>query len=504
MKILYDKLRRFCLSFEVFSGDSRFRWNDSFCESDSAFAEVQAVGGKRGKQTKTSNTLLWFEKFRILVLSLPRKTELPRKRKSLEKTGKLKPDQYTSRHKRGAALLVILAVSSLILPLIQGVWLDTQLDYQFRRYHLNKLQARWNANAGVSLSLLRIYIFKGIEKSVPKKWESLVRPALDQVWLFPFMWPLPPVEDMLESEKESLQSLTQQSLLKGSYSASITVEDGLLDINDLSSPLPFLKDFTYDSLFNLLWSAVQEDQELKEQYNEKDIEEILNNLSDWTDLDNESQNGGSEELIETGKFPLNRSFISVEEIKKVPKVTSAIFEILKPNITTYGPKSLNINYVKTAVLKALNFSPDLIEQILLRTQISSEFYQPFSSTKEFCNFIREQSFDWCGELKTAYQTVDMLSFNFPVAFRIRSNGEYRGRLVELEGLLYDLSSSALNYQKAVYQEQKRRKKEESAGHSRENQAKNLQQIGKPKAKEQLKIDYSYYKSLVIMFIKENL
>ena len=408
------------------------------------------------------------------------------------------------KHKGGAALLVILSVSSMILPLIQGVWLDTQLDYQFRRYHLSRLQARWNANAGMSLSLLRLYIFKGIERSVPKKWEALIRPVLDQVWFFPFMWPLPPAEDMLESEKESLQSLTQQSFLKGSYSVSIAVEDGLLDINDLSSPLPFLRDFTYNSLFNLLWNAIREDQELKDQYDEKEVGEILNNLSDWTDLDNESQNGGSEELIQTDQYPLNRSFISVEEIKKAPKVTLRIFEILKPHITTYGSKSLNINYAKEELLSALGFLPNLVELILLRTQIGSEFYQPFSSQKEFCDFIREQGSDWCGELKTTYKTLDMLSFNFPMAFRIRSVGEYKGQLVELSALLYDLSSSALNYQKAVYQEQKRREKEDLAGPLQEEPAENRQTNQKGEGEGPLKFDYSYFKSLVIMFLEENL
>ena len=402
------------------------------------------------------------------------------------------------RQKRGAVLLVILAFFSVILPLLQGVWLDSQLDYQFRRYHFNKLQARWNAHAGVSLSLLRLYIFKGVEKSVPKKWENVVRPVLDQIWLFPFMWPLPSSEDLLDSEKESLQSLTQQSFVKGSYSVLIAAEDGLLDINDLSSSLPFLRNFTYDTLFNLLWNAVQEDPELKEEYDEKDIEEVLNNLSDWTDLDNESQNGGSEDRIETGQYPLNRSFISVEEIKKTPQVTLKIFEILKPHITTYGSKSLNINYAKEEVLKALNFSPALIEQILLRTQIGSEFYQPFSSEKGFCDFVREQSFDWCGELKSIYQTLDMLSFNFPMAFRIRSNGEYRGQSVGLETLLYDLSSSALSYQKTVYQERERRKNKEKSVNLRKNSSEDL------KKNEKTEFDYSYYNSLVIMFFKENL
>ena len=365
---------------------------------------------------------------------------------------------YRLKHKGGAALLVIVALFGMLMPLIQGVWLDSQLEYQFRRRHLNQMQARWNAHAGLGLSLLRLYIFKGIENSVPEKWESLVRPVLDQIWLFPFMWPLPPSEDMLDSERDILQSLSQQSLLKGSYSISIQAEDGLLDVNDLSSPLPFLRNFTYDSLFNLLWEALQEDEELKDQYTEKDVDEILNNLSDWTDLDNDSQNGGSEELIEEGRFPLNRSFISIEEIKKTPKVNLEIFEILKDHITTYGPKSLNINYAGEEVLSALKLSPALVEQILLRTQISSEYYEPFSSQEEFCNFIKEQDFDWCGEIKGIYQTLDMLSFGFPMAFRIRSHGEYRKQLAGLSALLYDLSSSALKYQKAVYQEEKRRKK----------------------------------------------
>ncbi|MDE0091840.1 MAG: type II secretion system protein GspK, partial [Oligoflexia bacterium] len=291
----------------------------------------------------------------------------------------------------------------------------------------------------------------------------------------------------------------QLSFLTGSYISSIMAEDGLLDVNDLSSPLLFLRDFTYDTLFNLLWSAVQEDPELKEQYDEKDIEEILNNLSDWTDLDNDSQNGGSEELIEAGRFPLNRSFISIEEIKKTPKVTLEIFAVLSPHITTYGPKSLNINYAGEQVLQALNFSPALVEQILLRTQINSEFYQPFSNKEDFCHFVREQGFDWCGELMTDYQTLDMLSFNFPMAFRIKSHGEYRGQWIKLEALLYDLSSSSASYQKAVYQEQERQKQEADA----QNQVE-IMQDQKKEDGERLKFDYSYYKSLVIMFLKENL
>ena len=73
--------------------------------------------------------------------------------------------------------------------------------------------------------------------------------------------------------------------------------DGLLDVNELSSPLIYLREFTYLALLNLLSNAVQEKKELKDKYDISDLEEILNNLSDWTNLDGESQGGGSEELL---------------------------------------------------------------------------------------------------------------------------------------------------------------------------------------------------------------
>ena len=60
---------------------------------------------------------------------------------------------------KGAALLIVLAVSAIVIPLIQGIWMDTQVEYQFNRYRMNELQARYNAKSGMALSLLRVYIF---------------------------------------------------------------------------------------------------------------------------------------------------------------------------------------------------------------------------------------------------------------------------------------------------------------------------------------------------------
>ncbi len=408
--------------------------------------------------------------------------------------------------RRGAALLIILAVSAIIIPLMYGAWMDSQVSYQFNRYRMNELRARYSAQSGLALSLLRVYVFKGIEESVPETWRAQARPLLDKVWTFPLAWPFAPDPDFLESDKQDINKIKSQSFLKGSYISSIAPEDGRLDINDLSSPLPYLREFVYSSLLNLLSSAVQKDKKLRDKYDTGDLEEILNNLSDWTDLDNNSQNGGSEELLEEGKKPLNRSFASVEEIRKTPRMEEEIFEILHPHITVYGTKALNINYASEEILRALGFSEDLAEQIMSRTALRSDHYSPFLSHKDFCDFVNERGLPFCEGLKEQWETLDMLSFGFPMAFRIKSRGEHKGQMVNLEALLYDMSSSLLLYQKFHHAEEQRRKardgtEEQSDRERRENGEK--QRTERDKKADPAKIHYFYYRSLIIMYLKES-
>lgn len=407
------------------------------------------------------------------------------------------------KRQSGAALLVILAVASLLIPLIQGVWLDTQVEYNFSRYRMNELQARYNAKSGMGLNLLRLYIFKGASKAIPEGTvSSVVRPLMDRIWSFPFVWPLPISKDMLESEKEVLRNLMKESFFKGSYAGVIHPQDGLLDINDLSSPLISLREFTYKGLFNLLLDAI-ENSSLQEKYDEQDIRELLNNLSDWTDVDNQSQNGGSETRVEEGKSPLNRSFISVEEIRKTPGINEEIYRILEPHITVFGAKALNINYASGAVLKALDIPEVLVGEILSRTRMNSKFYAPFLNQKDFCDFMLQLNFSFCENLQDRYETLDMLTFDYPLSFHIRSSGGYRGNIVEVSALLYDLSSLSSNYQKFRYYQIQRQKEKRKPSENKGEKQNEMEK--KPEAKEKkLKIDYSYYKSLIIMYLKEEL
>lgn len=393
------------------------------------------------------------------------------------------------RQSSGAALLIILAVSAILIPLAQGVWLDSQSYYQMRRSFVDRVKARSNAQAGLDLSLLRLYIFKGAENSLPQKIKSQFISVLDQSWIFPFQWPLSPAKDFLKSEAGRIEEINRLSLLKGGYFSWIQAEDGLLDLNNLLSPIESFRDFTYLSLLQLLLLQIEEKEELQEKYNESSLREILDNIADEIDLDREAQTGGLER-----ELALNRSFISLEELRKTPGLEEDLYQLLEPYITVYGSKSLNINYSKGRILSALGLPPDVVEQILLRTDSQSEFYQPFSEEEDFCNFTIEQGYDFCSALVESYGHLDLLRFDSPIAFRIKSRGHYRSQTVELEALFYDLSSSALSWQKLMYQEEQRRK---------EPPPQEPEQEKTESQKEELKIDYSYYKSLVILYLKEN-
>lgn len=398
----------------------------------------------------------------------------------------------------GSALLIVLALAAFLIPLIQGAWLDTQLEYKFRRYRMSELQARYNAQSGTGLSLLRLYIYTGVRHALPKSFANSknVRTLLDQIWNFPFAYPLNPNEDMLKSEKATIQDINKRAFFKGSYSAEISPENGKLDIHDLVSPLPYLRKFVYASLFQLLTNLIQDREDLKDIYQASDIREILDDLTHFVHVD--TKNGAS-----ANQDTLNRSFISIEEIQKAPKMTSQIYRLLKPYITVHGAKSLNINYASAELLQALNIPILLIKELsLLRgedpdSKLQSQKKILFINSKQFCDFMQGMGAYFCEDLKKKYDTLDMLSFSYPLAFRIKSDGKYKKNHVQTSSLLQDLSMVSLAYQKLRQKALLREKNQ------------NQQQALSPKLKksnsqqQNLKLDYSYYKSMIIMYVKQN-
>ncbi len=356
-----------------------------------------------------------------------------------------------THQKKGAALISVLAVSTILLVFIQNIWMESRLEHSSSYQQLAELKSRYSARSGMEMSLLRLFIYKEAKKviGVNQQVTDLVKPYIDLIWSVPLVWPLPVSENISGSDKKSLQDLTAKSFLKESYSVKIYPEDGRLDVNDLSVPLDYLREFTFNTLLNLLVFSIEKDSKLKDKYDVSDVREILNNISDWSDRDNDSQNGGSEESVEEGKYPFNRSFIYIEEIQEVPGVTKEIYTLLEPHITAYGSKGLNLNYASREVLEALNLSEMIVDEIRRYTTFGSSEYAPFKDVENFCSYLRERSLALCEDFQREYETLEMFQFNTVSHFRIEGLARSRKITTYTESLVYDPLQAIENYKKSV-------------------------------------------------------
>ena len=395
--------------------------------------------------------------------------------------------------------MVVLSLSLVIGVILHRTLFDSQVEYLASRRFINELKARYNAQSGMELNLLRVKIFKEVQKVLSgEKQESLLKPYVDFIWRGPVFWPLNPVGDMSEVDKKNLWKTKSESFVRGNYWAEILPEDGKIGLNSLGSSVNYLRNFTADSLYALLFAEADK----KEiELDESKISIIFNNIADWIDKDTTRRTGGSEELIDADSFPLNRSFLSLEELKSVPNMTEEIYRMLLPYISVYGVGGLNINYASKPLLQAIGLSEELAVIVLSRTQPASIHYKPFGEVKGFCDFLSDQGSDLCSFLEGQYGTLNMLQFHTPSHFLIKGQGSFQGIYSQMEALVYDANMSLRSYKDAVETQNKLIKAEKEGDPAALD---NVPQNEKSeKDKEDSKMQYQSFSPMHIMYWKEN-
>ena len=289
--------------------------------------------------------------------------------------------------------MVVLGLSIIIAVILHRTLFLSQVEYLSSRNTIDELRAGYNARSGAELNLLRIMIFKEVQRAVEGNRQAILfKPYMDFIWKWPLFWPLPIPEDLTKSDKQSLRTLKKKSFLKGSYFTEILSEDGKIGLNGLISPIDYLRTFTEETLINLLLNEAEQE---KLELDISQVTDILSHLADGMDKDNESRQGGIEKSTVPGQSPFNRSFVFREEIQNVTGLTESIYNILKTHISTYSINGLNINYTKKPLLQAIGLSEELVATVLSRTQVGSPDYKPFADIKEFCHFLSNQGSDLC-------------------------------------------------------------------------------------------------------------
>lgn len=350
---------------------------------------------------------------------------------------------------RGIALMLAIACLMLIMYFATEVSYDSNVEYLVNSQGLNRIKAYYAAKSGMQLSLLRIKIYQQAQSKLGAQLGN--SPLLDQIWKFPFAWPLPIPAELNAVDKDNFKKLTKESSMDASYLVTIEDEGSKIDLNDLNSPSKVLRETTKNQLVNIFAQKVKDDEEFAKAYGNEKFEELVNNIADWMSNKAESLNGGDKkskyaELNQESQsdyYPPNRSFRTLAELHMVPGMNDDFFDLLQPRITIYGMKGINPNLATREVLKSLDpaMTDEVVAEIIKRRDTEDEG-GPFKcdqngGSSDFWNFVQQKGVRVMGKPEEIPMTCDTV-----MNFKIRSTGEFASATREITAIVMDLNKTA--------------------------------------------------------------
>lgn len=276
----------------------------------------------------------------------------------------------TERNKSGVALLLALTSLMFMVYLASEVTRDSAVEYIVNSQELTRVKAYYAARNGMQIALLRVKIFQQVSQgSIPEA----VAPYVDQIWKFPFAWPLPIPPDLNLVDKGTIEETVADSLMDTTYTHTIEDEGSKIDLNDMASPSKVLREATRKQLLNIFEQKMASDDDFRNKYANIGFEEIVNHIYDWMSDSNTGAGGGDKRAefsaLGTG-YPPNRGFRTLEELKLVPGMTEELYKVIAPRVTIYGMKAINPNTASKEVLMALDtgMTEESVNELMTRRE----------------------------------------------------------------------------------------------------------------------------------------
>lgn len=358
------------------------------------------------------------------------------------------------RNNKGIALIMAIAALTLMMYIAMEVMYDSQVEYIVHSQQINRIKAYYAARSGVEISLLRLKLYQTI---VSKFGKNLPADGMvDQIWKFPFMWPLEIPGDINAVDTDIIKNAVKESTMDATFSTEITDEGGLIDLNDLNSPSKTLREVTQKQILQIFENKLKDDEDFQRRYSGYKFNELVNHIADWMTNKSASLNGGDkrsyfQNLGQDGpeKFPPNRGFRTVAELRLVQGMTDEFYNILQPQVTIYGMKGINPNTADKVVLRALDpgITDEIVEEIVKRRE-DPEQGGPFKDAKDFWSFVEGKG----ARLLNNTEQIPIVTSGL-FAFRINSIGTYGKASREIEVVVLDLEQAATKLSEAVKNDQ---------------------------------------------------
>ncbi|WP_374032650.1 general secretion pathway protein GspK [Bdellovibrio bacteriovorus] len=362
---------------------------------------------------------------------------------------------------KGIALMIAIACIMLIMWIAMEVSYDSNVEYLVNSQGLNRVKAYYAAKSGMQLSLLRIKIYQQAQSKLGDKLGDTK--MLDQIWQFPFAWPLPIPDELSAIDKDAFKKAVADSTMDTSYIVTIEDEGSKIDLNDLASPSKSLQELTKKQLVTIFAQKIKEDENFQREYSNVRFDELVNNIADWMSPKSASLNGGDKranyaelnQASQSDYYPPNRPFRSVAELHMVPGMNDDFYDLLAPRVTIYGMKGINPNIATREVLKSLDpaMTDEVVTEIIKRRD-SEEEGGPFKcdqggGSSDFWQFVQGKGIRTEGNPEDVPLICDSV-----MNFKIRSTGEFAGATREITAIVMDLQKTASKVKSYVDKDKK--------------------------------------------------
>lgn len=329
----------------------------------------------------------------------------------------------------------------LITYIVTEILYDSSVEYAVNATAVNRVKAYYAARSGYQLSLLRVKLYKKVQAQLGDQIPDGQKKLLDMIWQMPFSWPPMIPEGAGGVDKDIVKDKVKESMMDTNYSTTISDEGSKIDINDLGSPSKGLREITKKLLLQIFENQMKNDDEWARQNENLQFAKVIDNMADWVDGDLTAGTSGDErsnfaEIKSEKPYPPNRSFRTAEELRLVPGMTDAIFNMLKDRITVYGTRSINPNHASGDLLKSLDpsITSEVVTKILSRRADPDK--GPFKDDNEFWSFVNAEGANVSEETQKAIPLI----FSQVTNFRIKSIGEFGNSTREIEAVIFDFSS----------------------------------------------------------------
>lgn len=346
------------------------------------------------------------------------------------------------KNQSGIAIITAILALSFLVYLATQVTYDATVEYAINSQDVKRLKAYYAAKAGIQMSLLRIKTYQQVVKKLGK--DASNYPMINMIWQYPLQWPLalPTAAGVSLTDKQNIQESTQGTFFDASFTTTISDEGTKIDLNDLISPSKVLKDTTRRLLLNTFTQKIENDDRFADQYRNFRFEELINQIADFMSDKKVSLNGGDKTSVYNNSdyegYPPNRGFRTVSELRVLPLMEEALFQLLESRVTTFGLKGINPNTASKDILMSIDIgiTSEIADRLINRRSNESEG-GPFKNPQDFWGSV-----DGFGaRLNVDPKDVPIITETL-VSFHVKSIGVYSNVRSTIEVVVVDLDTMA--------------------------------------------------------------